>query len=597
MASVKISQLPAASQPLSGNELIPMVQDGVTVTTTVGATYSNPAGASLVGYAPAGIGAVATTVQTKLRETVSVKDFGAVGDGVANDTTAVDRAFTRCGITGQKLYVPAGTYLLSSTITWTITNGFEVECEVGAVFKATASLPVDNKLFQPSATSGSQKFVWRGGTLDGRLMPARVSGAPDLLYIASEFINNVTINSVTFIVNDTRAGIAGDSCLFLAAGEDYFVTGCTFQGASDLGVYLSGDNTGTKGRRAVITDNIFIECENGVGSKREFEDHIVSNNFFQNCTSGVVIGGETEPGLLTASKTVISENVLKNTTRAIEARVSDGTIVANNRIENFGFDASGTGVAESGILISGSNNCLVSGNYIAIVSGSPSANATAIRISPRTVDATTYQSEYTLIEGNTIYGAPRGIVENANSNYTVVGPNIIVNAATSTILLVGANSMQGVPMVGSTPYLVGGAGEPSLEVVRVPGSVNYVQFAGSASNTPTLATTGSSTDVNLVVLPKGAGVILLGGNVTAEALRVSKGVSGGNALQVNGAAAGSAPALVSRGADTNVDLALTPKGTGQVRFGTLTATVDVPITGYIEVKDAAGTIRKLAVIS
>jgi hypothetical protein len=49
--------------------------------------------ASQVIYDPAGIGAVPTTVQTKLRETVSVKDFGAVGNGVTNDTAAIQAAF------------------------------------------------------------------------------------------------------------------------------------------------------------------------------------------------------------------------------------------------------------------------------------------------------------------------------------------------------------------------------------------------------------------------------------------------------------------------------------------------------------------------
>ena len=49
-------------------------------------------GASLVGYLPAGTGAVATDVQTVLRETVSVTRFGAVGDGVTDDTAAVQLA-------------------------------------------------------------------------------------------------------------------------------------------------------------------------------------------------------------------------------------------------------------------------------------------------------------------------------------------------------------------------------------------------------------------------------------------------------------------------------------------------------------------------
>ena len=70
-----------------------------------------------------------------------------------------------------------------------------------------------------------------------------------------------------------------------------------------------------------------------------------------------------------------------------------------------------------------------------------------------------------------------------------------------------------------------------------------------------------------------------------------------NWLQVTGAATGGAPVVSARGSDTNIDLALTPKGTGNVRFGTLTATSDVAITGFIEIKDSAGNVRKLAVIT
>ena len=50
---------------------------------------TGPTGAASVGYTPAGTGAVATTVEEKLRETVSFKDFGAVGNGAADDTAAL----------------------------------------------------------------------------------------------------------------------------------------------------------------------------------------------------------------------------------------------------------------------------------------------------------------------------------------------------------------------------------------------------------------------------------------------------------------------------------------------------------------------------
>lgn len=49
--------------------------------------------------------------------------------------------------------------------------------------------------------------------------------------------------------------------------------------------------------------------------------------------------------------------------------------------------------------------------------------------------------------------------------------------------------------------------------------------------------------------------------------------------------------------NANSDVLITPTGTGKVRFGTHAAVGAETITGYIEIKDAGGTVRKLAVIS
>lgn len=70
-------------------------------------------GASLVGYLPSGTGAVATTTQAKLRESVSVKDFGAVGDGITDDTAAIQAAITA----SKSIFIPSGNYLLSGSLT------------------------------------------------------------------------------------------------------------------------------------------------------------------------------------------------------------------------------------------------------------------------------------------------------------------------------------------------------------------------------------------------------------------------------------------------------------------------------------------------
>ncbi|HYD63886.1 hypothetical protein [Azospirillum sp.] len=109
---------------------------------------------------------------------------------------------------------------------------------------------------------------------------------------------------------------------------------------------------------------------------------------------------------------------------------------------------------------------------------------------------------------------------------------------------------------------------------------------------------GTTADVTALHLNRDTGAMAFGGAIGMESLRVNATANAVNRLQVTGAATGGAPALAADGADAQVDLALTPKGTGgRVRFGTHTATADAPITGSIEIRDAGGTIRKLAVIS
>lgn len=84
-------------------------------------------GSSLIGYLPAGAGAVATTVQTKLRESVSVKEFGAVLNGVVDDSTAVQKAFTYANGTGLRVTFPGPACKLASSILLNNYSNFVVD--------------------------------------------------------------------------------------------------------------------------------------------------------------------------------------------------------------------------------------------------------------------------------------------------------------------------------------------------------------------------------------------------------------------------------------------------------------------------------------
>ena len=76
------------------------------------ATYDGQGTSTNMQFLQAGTGAVPRSVQTKLRETVSVKDFGAVGDGTADDTAAIQAALNASYV----VYIPAGTYKITNKL-------------------------------------------------------------------------------------------------------------------------------------------------------------------------------------------------------------------------------------------------------------------------------------------------------------------------------------------------------------------------------------------------------------------------------------------------------------------------------------------------
>lgn len=73
--------------------------------------------------------------------------------------------------------------------------------------------------------------------------------------------------------------------------------------------------------------------------------------------------------------------------------------------------------------------------------------------------------------------------------------------------------------------------------------------------------------------------------------------SAANGLQFLSAATGGVPRVATFGTDADIDLFLSPKGTGVLRFGAFTSNSDAAVNGYITIKDSAGNLRKLATIA
>jgi hypothetical protein len=178
-------------------------------------------------------------------------------------------------------------------------------------------------------------------------------------------------------------------------------------------------------------------------------------------------------------------------------------------------------------------------------------------------------------------------------NTTSSGVNFVAQGTTNAFLGFNSNGTSQIDF-GTN----GNSGNTQLRVSHTASAVNYVQVTGSTTaNAPSITAQGSDSSVALIFSSKGVGNISFwSSGSTYRQFLISGANNAVNYLQVAGTTSTNAPILSAQGSDTNIDLALTPKGTGRVKFGTYTGTV-LSIAGYIEIVDSGGTVRKLAVVA
>jgi parallel beta-helix repeat protein len=186
--------------------------------TTAIQTTTGAVNADIVAYDPPFTGGVATNVEAKLAQYVSVKDFGAVGDGVADDTAAIQDAIDAA----NSVYIPFGSYLVTAQID--LKSDLTINADVGA------KLVLD---------TGITPYVLRGDT-----------------------VNNIRITNLEIEGN----GIAGFSTIYLSNVSEVLLDNCTVTKSGATGVYISTGSNVTV-QNSTLSSNYyygleFRDCDN-----------------------------------------------------------------------------------------------------------------------------------------------------------------------------------------------------------------------------------------------------------------------------------------------------------------------------------------------
>lgn len=267
-----------------------------------------------VSFLAAGGGAVATNVQVKLRESVSVKDFGAVGDGVTNDSAAILLAVS----SGRRVKFPAGTYLIRSALVFSALSNFELVGD-GAGVSAIKCHATDAFTNSALAFSGCNHFRVSGLTIDQNNNASFTATYPLVLALScTDF--SISENEV---IHFTYIGVAANSC------QRFWIDGNRVERDTAINTTNHAINVSSSvstSGPAVVSRNL---CKNSGSIYRGANITIANNRFDGNkYGAGICTSGNGTP---TYGQYVVTGNICSGGT-GVDA---DGFNVAGMEIDGF----------------------------------------------------------------------------------------------------------------------------------------------------------------------------------------------------------------------------------------------------------------------
>ena len=364
--------------------------------------------ASQVSFTQAG-STYGRNVQLKLQESVSVKDFGAVGDGVTDDAAAIQAAFNSLGATGGTVLFPNSTYLIGATVA--IPSNTIVEFDQSQINTARNGI-----LFKIEGSDGARK---ENVILQNGRFTATTIGTGGQQTLQVIWADNILVRNCTF------KDFGGVAVKFNGGNFNVEVSNCTADNIGVISFYAEGDGSvANKGCYNVrFLNNTVTNYLYGIEAKQASDIKIIGN------TVNTQRAGSTKYGILvtrdystgaeiTPRNVIISENSLTDVVKfGINVTATADAIISNNYIRNCG----GQAVIVSGSHLTVENNQVVSSVGAGI---SVNYNSGVVGGSGGITD-TGYDKAYAVVNNNTVHLNSAAASYNfADLDYSIVSGNL-----------------------------------------------------------------------------------------------------------------------------------------------------------------------------
>ena len=196
-------------------------------------------------------GAVNRAINLKLAEMVSVKDFGAIGDGTTDDTTAIAAAITYIGsLNGGDIYFPQGTYKISTPLVLANSQNLVGDTNGTTIYNSSTT--------QETITAGTNPIIFNGNK--SYITGINFTGNP----AGANTCHGINIQGMQAIVRDCTfnglkgSGIKGTYCQYTR------INNCGFSDNGRYGIEILNGDPNSLSNDIHIYD-IYQNINNGLG--------------------------------------------------------------------------------------------------------------------------------------------------------------------------------------------------------------------------------------------------------------------------------------------------------------------------------------------